>query len=237
MAAAMEPSPADTTPLESPRRPTPRQGDFAQPTSRHTPSILAINERRRADWWKNTALLVCLAALALSYLTIRAGRATEMIHVMDPLGNMYAGPVEPLAASTKFFNVSAIYATNAALQRSPAGFDLFELLKLYYTPRALAKLKADQKQRGDDIRHRNLQWKPIIDSVGAPITAGASRIVEVRGRVVMAGAYANRSFYDEPGFVLVLTFVRNPDLGKAGAYPWVCNDVDLRLAPKPPTRG
>lgn len=217
-------------------RPTPRQGDHWQPWPKHTPSALAISERRRADLWKGCAIAVCLGALGLSYLTIKAGRATELVHVMDPLGNMYAGPLEPLASSQKFFHVSAIYAANAALQRSPAGFDLFELLKLYYTPRAVAKLQDAHKHWQEDIRRRNLQWKPIIDSIGDPVRAGASRIVEVRGRIVTAGAYANRSFYDEPAFTLVLTFVRNPDLGRAGAYPWVCDEAVLKLAVAPGDR-
>ena len=173
---------------------------------------------------------MCFGALALSWLVLRAGRATESVFVMDPLGNMYAGPVEPLAGSKRFFNVTAIYATNAALQRSPAGFDLSELLKLYYTPRAISKLEADNKGRQPDFRRRSLQWKPIIDTISDPVTAGAARIIEVRGRLVMAGAFANRTFFSEPPFTLVLTFVRNPDVGKAGAYPWVGNDVDLRLA-------
>jgi hypothetical protein len=227
----MAPAPTAAVPgTECLSRSTPRQGDFPQPKSKHTPSVVAISERRRAEFWKNGAILICLSALGLAYLTIRASRSAELIHVMDPLGNMYAGPVEPLADSARFFDVTALYATNAALQRSSAGFDLFELLNLYYSPRAIAKLQEDQKRRHDDIRRRNLQWKPIIDAIGAPVPAGSSRIVEIRGRVVIAGAYANRSFYDEPAFVLVLTLIRNPDLGKSGAYPWICNDVDLRLA-------
>ena len=210
-------------------RPTPRQGDYRQPLPHHTPSVLAVSERARADRWKNIALAACLTASALCYLGIRAGRAPERVFIMDPMGNVYSGPLEPLAASARFFNVTAIYATNAALQRSPAGFDLFELLKLYFTPRAVAKLQEDQKRREDDIRRRNLQWKPIIDAISDPVPAGPNRIVEVRGRLVVAGAYANRSFYEEPPFTLALTFIRNPDLGHAGAYPWVCNDVALRL--------
>lgn len=210
-------------------RPTPRQGDNPQPASRHTPSFVAIAERKRADLWKNCSILVSLSALALAYFTIRAARSTELVHVMDPLGNMYAGPAEPMAQSSRFFNTTAIYATNAALQRSPAGFDLAELMKVYYTARAVAKLEDDQKLREKDIRRRHQQWKPIIDSISDPVPAGATRIVEVRGRVVAAGAFANRSFYSEPPFTLVLTFIRNPDLGKSGAYPWVCNDVELKI--------
>lgn len=188
-----------------------------------------MSERKRAELWKNCAIVVCLGALLLTYLSIRAARATELIHVMDPLGNMYAGPVQPMSESSRFFNVTAIYATNAALQRSSAGFDLFELLKLYYTPRAIAKLQEDQGRREGDIRRRNLQWKPIIDSIGEPVRAGAGRIVEVRGRVITAGAYANRSFYEEVPFALVLSLIRNPDLGKSGVYPWICQDAELKL--------
>jgi hypothetical protein len=213
---------------EAARR-TPRQGDQLQPSSKHTPSALAVSERKRADLWKNIAILVCLAALGLTYLSIRAGRATEMIHVMDPLGNTYAGPLEAMSESKKFFNTTAIYATNAALQRSPAGFDLPEVLKLYYSARALNRLEDDLKKRQDDMRRRNLQWKPLIDSISEPVAAGARRIVEVRGRIVIAGAYAGRSFYDEPPFTLVLTFGRNPNLGQAGAYPWICEDPDLKI--------
>jgi hypothetical protein len=211
------------------RRPTPRQGDHLQPASAHTPSIVALSERRRAERWKTASLLVSIAALALAWLVIRAGRTTESIYVMDPVGNVYAGPVEPLAESRRFFNVTAIYAANAVLQRSPAGFDLAELLKLYFTPRAISRLEEDHKSRAADMRRRNLQWKPIIETISEPVSAGGRRIVEVRGRVVMAGAFANRAFINEPPFTLVLTFIRNPDLGKAAAYPWVASDVGLKV--------
>lgn len=210
-------------------RPTPRQGDHPQPRPRHTPSIVAVSERTRAEAWRTIALVTCAGALLLCYLTIRAARSTEYVHVMDPLGNIYAGPLEPMADSRRFFTTTAIYAANVALQRSPSGFDLPELLKLYYTPRAIAKLQDDQKNREADIRRRNLQWKPIIDSISDPVPAGMRRIVEVRGRIVSAGAFANRSFVTDHPFTLVLTFMRNPDLGKIGAYPWVCNDIDVKI--------
>jgi len=152
---------------------------------------------------------------------------------MDPAGNIHAGPIEKMADSGDFFHVSSLFATNAALQRSPAGYDLYELLGLYFSPRAVQKLEDDILLRKDDFRQRNLQQKPLIDTVGRPVRAGDSRLVEVRGRLVIAGAYANHSFYEESPFVLVLTFAKNRDLARSGAYPWICEDFELKTQALP----
>ncbi len=219
-------SPSCAQSAAGPRHP-PATGENPLPVSR--PSILAVSERRRAERWKSLALAISVLSGVLTLLSIRAGRAPDYVHVMDPLGNMYAGPVEPLADSSRFFSLTAIYATNSALQRSAEGFDLAELLKLYYSPRAIAKLERDQETRAREMKRRNVQWKPLIESISEPVATGAGRMVEVRGRVVTAGAFANRSFFQQPAFTLVLTLVRNPDLGKTGAYPWICDDVEFKL--------
>lgn len=198
-------------------------------SSCHTPGQLALGERRRADFWRTLSLGVCLSALCVSFLIVRAGRATEHILVLDPQGNILAGPVEALASSQGFFHTSALCATNAALQRSGAGFDLYELLRLYFGPRAMQKLEDDLHARIDDMRRRNLQQKPVVESVASPVVAGDARLVEVRGRLVTVGAFGGQSFYQEPAFVLLLTYRRNPNLGQAGAYPWLCHDIDLKI--------
>lgn len=195
----------------------------------HTPSYYALLAHRRADLWRMAALAICLLALLLSFLIVRASRATEQILVLDPQGNILAGPLEPLAASRGFFHTTALCATNAALQRSTAGFDLYELLRLYFGPRALQKLEDDLQARGEDIRRRNLQQKPVVESVADPVVAGDSRLVEVRGRLVTAGAFGGQAFYHEPPFTLVLSFRRNPNLGQSGAFPWICEDLELRI--------
>ena len=169
---ADENSPAFVIPAASGERTTPRPGDHPVVSSRHTPSVLALSERKRADFWKNVSIGVCLLALLLSWLTIRAGRSAELIHIMDTTGTVHSGPVEPLADSKGFFATTAIFATNAALQRSQVGFDLRELLPLYFTPRTVQKLEDDLKKQAEDIRRRNLQIKPLIDIIGNPVAAG-----------------------------------------------------------------
>lgn len=220
--------PAETTPPLLRREP-PHPGHLSGQASAHTPSALALSERARADAWKLIGLAAAVLSLGLAYLTIRAGRASERVFVIDPTGNLVAGPLERMSESRSFFHLTALYATNAALQRSPEGFDLYELLGLYFTPRAVQKLEDDWERSRDDVRQRNLQQKPVVESIGEPIRGGDRRIVEVRGRLVSAGAYAGQSFYDELPYRLVLTFKKNPDIARAGAYPWICEDFTLEL--------
>lgn len=189
----------------------------------------ALSEQRRADLWRSIALLTCLAALVLCVLCVRAARSEERILVLDPAGNILSGPTEQLAESRGFFTTTALYCVNTALQRSPEGFDLYELLRVYFSPRAVQRLEEHWQQQKEDAKARNLQQKPVVDTVGEPVKAGSLRVVETRGRLVRAGAYAGRSFYEEVPFILILSFRRNPELGKAAAYPWLCEDVDLEI--------
>ena len=206
------------------RRP-PRDAKLATQASGQ--AMLALEHRRKAELWKWVALGTCLSALLVCFLSIRELRAEERILVLDAAGNVLSGPVEGLAESKGFFTLTTLYCANTALQRSSEGFDLYELLHLYFSPRAVEKLESHWQAQKEDARARNLQQKPIVDLVGEPVKAGSLRVVEARGRIIRAGAYAGRSFYEEVPFTLVLSFKRNPELGKAGAYPWLCEDLDL----------
>lgn len=212
----------------------PRQAALEPRQLPSRPASLAMADRRKADLWRTLSVAVCLTALILTWLSIRAARSEERILVLDPTGNVLAGPGEALADSRGFFTLSSLYCVNTALQRSAEGFDLYELLRVYFSPRAVQKLEEHWQAQKDDARARNLQQKPVVDLVCEPVKAGSLRVVETRGRLVRAGAFAGRSFYDETPFTLILSFRRNPDLGKAGAYPWICEDFDLEL--KEPVR-
>jgi len=210
-------------------RPVLREDSALVTRAPRRPAELALSDRSRAELWRAACVFFMLASAMVSYLSIRAARTEERVFVLDPAGNVLAGPSESMAESRGFFSLTALHCTNAVLQRSPEGFDLYELLRLYFTPRAVQKLDEDWLARKEDAQSRNLQQKPLVERIGEPVKAGAERIVEVRGRLVRAGAYAGRSFYDELPFSLVLTYIRNADLGKAGSYPWVCKDFVLSI--------
>ena len=218
-----------TDPVRVTRRSVPREDAPLTASQAGRPSVLAIAERNKAEFWRLLCIVCMLLSSGVAYLSIRAAHAEERVFVLDPAGNVLAGPSESMADSRAFFSLTALHSANAMLQRSSEGFDLYELLRLYFTPRAVQKLDEDWLAHREDAQARNLQQKPLVERISEPVKAGVERIVEVRGRLVRAGAYAGKSFYDEVPFRLVLTYVRNPDLGKAGSYPWVCQEFELKV--------
>jgi hypothetical protein len=193
------------------------------------PVSFALAERHKAEAWRLLCVACLLLSLVLTYLCVRAARVPERVFVLDAAGNILAGPSEPMAESRGFFNLSALHSTHVMLQRSSEGFDLYEMLRLYFAPRAVQKMEESWLSQKADAKARNLQQKPLVERITEPVKAGAARVVEVRGRLMRAGAVAGRSFYEELPFILVLSYERNPDLGKAGAYPWLCQDFELTL--------
>jgi len=215
---------------EAPKtRKTPRQGDYRQPASRHTPSSMAIDERSRADRWKLMSMIVAVTCFILCLLVINASRATERIYVMDGNAGLYSAVLEDLSNSKGYFNTVSLHASNIILLRGPQGLDLYDMVKLFMSSSAATKLEKNVQENAQDMKRRNLQWKPIIEYIGEPVVAAKSRIVEVKGRIVQTGVYASRAFYDETPFRLVLNYDANTDLGKASAYPWVCSDFNLQF--------
>lgn len=167
--------------------------------------------------------------LLLGWLGSRERSKEERIWVMTGSGGVYSGPLEPLAGSRAFFAEAALVATQAALQWSPAGLDLPELVKIYFHPRAAAQVDEALKGQMEDVRARSLQTKPLIHSLSDPVADGEARVVEVQGVLARNGLFAGRLLYEEPSFRLNLRFLRNKDLAKAVQHPWVVGDFHLAL--------
>ncbi|PTY05263.1 hypothetical protein DB347_17520 [Opitutaceae bacterium EW11] len=161
--------------------------------------------------------------------TIVAVRGAQRVFVIDPLGGVVQGPLEPLSSSRGYFTITSINAVQAAFQRSAAGFDLPEMVPLYYSAKARRTLDDDTSRRTEDFRRRHLTTKPVIESITPPEPAGNGRIVRVTGRLQCTGAVNGRVFYEEPGYEMLLVFRPNSDLGNKAALPWVVDEVDLAL--------
>jgi|GEM_PF-3025335 len=210
-------------------RETSREGEGGRPRPVFTPAKYLLSDHQKTVRDKNITIGVLLAGLVLIWMTISSSSAEKQVLVIDPVGGLTQGPLEPLAASKGFFSITSINATQAALQRSSVGFDLQEMLAIYFSAKARRTLEENLSTHSEDVRRRHLSTKPVIDSITPAEVAGDTRVVKVGGRLQTTGAVNGRAFYDEPPFELILIYRVNPDLGNKAAMPWVIDEIDLAL--------
>ncbi len=215
---------------EEARRETERDGDAVRPRPAFTPAQRWLSEHQRAARTKNVTIAVLLAGLLVSWLTVRAAVSDQKAIVIDPVGGVTVGPLESLSNSRGFFDITTINATQVALQRSTVGFDLQDLLPLYFTSRARRTLDEDQSHRAEEVRRRHLSTKPVISQITPPEPAGDAKIVKVAGKLQITGVVNGRVFYDDPPFELLLVFRSNADLANRAAMPWLVDEIDLAVA-------
>ena len=220
---------AQTPSIETTTRDTPREGEGTRPRPVFTPGKHLLSDHQKTVRDKNITIGVLFAGLVLVWMTISSASSEKQVLVIDPVGGLTQGPLEPLAASKGFFSITSINATQAALQRSSVGFDLQEMLPIYFSSKARHTLEENLSANSEDIRRRRLSTKPVIDSITPAEAAGDTRIVKVGGRLQTSGAINGRVFYDEPPFELILIYRLNPDLGNKAAMPWVADEIDLAL--------
>lgn len=219
----------DTPTNEKSTRETPREGEGLRPRPPFTPAGHLLSDHQRIKRDKNITIGVLFLGLVLVWLTISSSSGEQKVLVIDPVGGVTQGPLEPLTASKGFFAITSINATQAALQRSSVGFDLQEMLPIYFSAKARHTLEENMSARAEDLRRRRLSTKPVIDSITPPEAAGDTRIVKVGGRLQTSGAVNGRVFYDEPPFELILIYRANPDLSNKAAMPWVADEIELAL--------
>ncbi len=220
---------AQTPSIDTNTRETPREGESLRPRPAFTPAKQWLSDHQKTVRDKNVTIGLLFAALVLVWMTVSSSSGEKQILVIDPVGGLTQGPLEPLATSKGFFSITSINATQAALQRSSVGFDLLEMLPIYFSARARQTLEEDLSTNLEDIRRRRLSSKPVIDSITPAQSAGDTRVVKVGGRLQTSGAINGRVFYDEPPFELILVYRVNSDLGNKAAMPWVVDEIDLAL--------
>ncbi|HEU5078715.1 MAG TPA: hypothetical protein VFT72_05855 [Opitutaceae bacterium] len=220
---------SETAGPEEVRRETPREGESFRPRPPFTPARHLLSDHGRTVRDKNITIAALLLGLIFVFLSIHSASSEQKVMVIDPVGGVTQGPLEPLASSKGYFSLTSINATQAALQRSTVGCDLQEMLPFYFSAKARRTLEEDLGNRINDIRKRRVSTKPLIDSITPPEVAGDTRVVKVGGRLQTTGVVNSRVFYDEPPFELILVYRVNPDLGNKASLPWVVDEIELAL--------
>ena len=213
----------------APVRDTPREGDNRRPRPNFTPSAFLFDDHRKLQLYKNVTIGTLLIGLALVFLTVQSATKEEKIMVMSPVGGVTVGPVEPLSKSKGFFALNSINATIAAMQRSSVGFDLSELLPIFFGTKARKTLDDDMNKRLEEIKHRNATWKVLIESITSPQDAGDTKVVRVSGRLQVTGAVNSRVYTEEPLFELILVYRHNEDIAATASMPWIIDEVEVAV--------
>ena len=216
-------------------RPDPDEKDFSGLPIRQ----IAIFKREKNIWQFLTFASLLAAIGAILYYHSQEGHK-PYVYVVDGAGTMHWGPLEVLNPSSTVYTTTALWATQAAFQRSPVGFDLPELVSAYFRADAGDKLKADLKSQMPAILAESLHIKPEISSIQFIRESGIIAIMRVRGQLIRAGNLTEQEMR-RPAlpFVVNLAIVPNPRLSQKDTVPFVVADynafVDYRANDESPS--
>jgi hypothetical protein len=209
-----------TTPVDPKIKPDPREKDLSGMPIRQ---IVAF--KREKNIWQVFAFASLLVAIG-AILYFRSQEGTKpYVYVVDGAGTMHFGPLELLNPASSVYTTTALWATQAAYQRSPVGFDLPELVSAYFRADAGEKLKDDLKAQMPTITAESLHIKPEISSIQFIKESGKVAIMRVRGQLTRAGNLTEQEMR-RPAlpFVLNLAIVPNPRLSQKDNVPFVVSD-------------
>ncbi len=199
-----------------------------------TPIRALASERRQKHLWQGVAIVSLLVGSTVPLLIVSQYEAAKsrqpFVYVLDPQKGIHAGPMERLNLNSAIFSTTAINVTQAALQRSPVGLDLPEMVAGLFRADAAEKLKKDVEAQMPDIRARNLHQKPEITQIKALSENGGVRILEVNGQLIRAGSLDGTAISDPSmSFQLVIAVMENGRMNERGQYPFICTDLKLRV--------
>jgi hypothetical protein len=195
------------------------------------------SDRVQKNIWAGIAIVSLLggtiAPLVLWMRFEKALSARQYVFALDGSQTIHAGPLEDLNMKSEVFSVTALNAAQAALQRSPVGLDLPEMVRGLFTEAAEKELRESVEAQMPDIKARNLHQKPEVSEVTALSEKAGFRILEVKGQLIRAGNLGGTAL-SEPSlpFQLLLQIKPNPRMNQRGQYPFVVTDFKFRLTNK-----
>lgn len=210
------------------------QEQMQRTSSEFGPMKALTSERAQKKFWMAAALFGLLVG-AISPIFIVASYERRMkeqpfMFALDGAGTIHAGPMERLTLQNQIFVTTAINGSQAALQRSPVGLDLPEVVAGIFRPDAAAKLKKDVEAQMPDIKARNLHQKPEISKVTALSENGGMRVLSVQGQLIRAGTVDGAPIADPSiPFQLTLAIMENPRMNERGQYPFYITDFRMSI--------
>lgn len=196
---------------------------------KNSPVNLLAAEHQRAQFAVIIAVGALLVAVGVLIYALMREPGQPRVFVIDTVGNITVGPLEPLTLQSPLFQTTALWATKAILERSPSGMNLPEIAEGVLTHAVLQRVRGEVQAEREHFRTRQIHQNPEINRIEALADReDDTRILRVTGQLIRAASFGGLDDSEAIPFILVLSLSPNPRLGQRGQYPFVVTDFLLQ---------
>lgn len=180
-------------------------------------------------WFLIAALVLAGAAVERIHLA-RTLKERERVVVIDPAGTYFVSPLLQFQEARDLHAQQSTLAAIAFLERSPKGFDHYELLKQMFLKQAHDKARAHWNSEEPEFKAKQLHQKAEVAKIEFIETRTDAVLTQVTGQLIRSGIFQERPFMEAVGFSLKLKMLRNPNMVENGRFPTAIQDFKYEPA-------
>ena len=201
-----------------------KAGKALQGTSGDASRALARGVRTRLLLW--LALVVSLAFnLAYPLYDKWQDAHRTALTILDVAsGSLLVSPLVDPGSSNELIELTATWAAQSLLDRSPTGFDNDRLLQITFLKKAYDKAQAEWNGVKGQFSEKALREKVEIGKIQAQAVGAGIIDARVEGQVILTGVLNGEPIQETQPLAVAFTLGRNPDLGRNRRYPLAVRD-------------
>lgn len=181
--------------------------------------------------WMGIAAVEFAALIIVPVWIVSIMQQPVQVIAVDGANTFHIGPAVDFSSSSELRDSHALQATWALLTRSQVGFSLPEMQQGLFNKDARDLADKDLEGQIEDLKIKKMRVVPEVSKMET-VTVQEDRVfMRVTGQMIHRGEAAGQLFEYPENFVLLLRFIRNPDLTKNAKYPLVVYDYELRKSP------
>src|SRR5215469_13953429 len=141
-------------------------------------------------------------------------------------GSLVVSPLVEPVSSKEMIETMASWAVRALIDRSPAGFDDENTLRIIFLKPALEKAQKEWKDVKDQFVEKSLRQHVEIGSIQAQSIGEGLLLVRVEGQTIITGVVNGEATQEAQPLAINFKMARNPDLGRNQRYPLAVFDYE-----------
>lgn len=177
--------------------------------------------------------LLVISNAVTPWLVARALHREQIVLVADSGGNMIIAPGLDFKEASKIHTTCGLLAAQALLQRSPAGFDMPDMVDNLFFRAGRKKAEDEITKALPALSSRSMHQKVEIASIGVQSVRQTQGIqiyfIEVAGQIIRDGRISGARVREVDEVKLLFEMWRNPRLTENGRYPLVAADYQYLL--------